>query len=69
MKAFAITGLKETGFVDRDEPVVGAGEVLLEVKYVGYCGSDLNTSSPRRIRQNAGYAAALVPERFWKEIL
>lgn len=43
MKAFAITGLKETGFVDRDEPVVGAGEVLLEVKYVGYCGSDLNT--------------------------
>lgn len=43
MKAFAITGLKETGFVDRDEPVVGAGEVLLEVKYIGYCGSDLNT--------------------------
>lgn len=43
MKAFAITGLKETSFVDVADPVVGPGEVLLEVKYVGYCGSDLNT--------------------------
>ena len=43
MKAFAITGLGETSFVDVAEPVVGPGEVLLEVKYIGYCGSDLNT--------------------------
>lgn len=43
MKAFAITGLKETSFVDVADSAVGPGEVLLEVKYVGYCGSDLNT--------------------------
>ena len=43
MKAFAITGLKETAFVDRAEPELKAGEVKLEIKYIGYCGSDLNT--------------------------
>ena len=43
MKAFAITGLKETGFVEKDERPVGAGEVRLKVDYVGFCGSDLNT--------------------------
>ena len=43
MKAFAITGLKETGYVDLAEPEVGPGQVRLEVKYVGFCGSDLNT--------------------------
>ena len=43
MNAFAITGLKETSFVDVANPIVGSGDVLLEVKYVGYCGSDLNT--------------------------
>ena len=43
MKAFAITGLKETGFVEKDERPVGAGEVRIRVDYVGFCGSDLNT--------------------------
>ena len=43
MKAFAITGLKETGYVDIAEPEVGPGQVRLEIKYVGFCGSDLNT--------------------------
>mgnify|MGYP003301358102 FL=1 len=43
MKAFAITGLKETGYVDLAEPEVGPGQVRLEIKYVGFCGSDLNT--------------------------
>ena len=43
MKAFAITGLSVTAFVDRPEPTVGDGDVLLEVRYVGFCGSDLNT--------------------------
>ena len=43
MKAFAITGFKETASVVVADPVVASGEVLLEVKYVGYCGSDLNT--------------------------
>ena len=43
MKAFAITGLKETGYVDIVEPEVGPGQVRLEITYVGFCGSDLNT--------------------------
>lgn len=43
MKAFAITGLKETSYVDIIEPELKAGEVKLEIKYIGYCGSDLNT--------------------------
>lgn len=43
MKAFAITGLKETGYVDIAEPEIEPGQVRLEVKYVGFCGSDLNT--------------------------
>lgn len=29
--------------VDLEKPVVGAGEVLVRIKYVGFCGSDLNT--------------------------
>jgi len=43
MKAFAITGIRETDFVDREEQPVGSGEVRLKVDYVGFCGSDLNT--------------------------
>lgn len=43
MNAFAITGLKETGYVDVAERGVGADEVRLRVDYVGFCGSDLST--------------------------
>ena len=40
MKAFAITGVKETGYVEKDERPVGAGEVRLRVDYVGFfCAS------------------------------
>ena len=43
MRAFAITDTKQTGFLDIPKPVPGIGEVLLRVRMVGYCGSDLNT--------------------------
>ncbi|MGN0877427.1 MAG: zinc-binding alcohol dehydrogenase family protein [Kiritimatiellia bacterium] len=43
MKAFAITGVRETSVVEIAEPGLKAGEVKLEIRYVGYCGSDLNT--------------------------
>ncbi|MGN0854553.1 MAG: zinc-binding alcohol dehydrogenase family protein [Kiritimatiellia bacterium] len=43
MKALSITGIRETAFIDRVTPAPAAGEVLLQVGYVGYCGSDLNT--------------------------
>lgn len=29
--------------VERDMPQMGAGEILLKLKYVGFCGSDLST--------------------------
>lgn len=43
MKAIQITspGVVET--VEKDRPVLGTGEVLLGIRYVGFCGSDLNT--------------------------
>ena len=43
MEAFFITAPGETGFRDIAEPVPGAEDVLLQVRVVGYCGSDLNT--------------------------
>lgn len=64
-------------FAFREKYLARCGEYALDpavpaVQYayrLGFNAVALNTSSPRRIRQNAGYAAALVPERFWKEIL
>lgn len=43
MQAFAITAAGQTGFLDIPQPEPQAGEVLLQVRLVGYCGSDLNT--------------------------
>lgn len=42
MEAFAI---KDKGVVEKvqiAEPIMGAGEVLIEMKYLGLCGSDIN---------------------------
>ena len=43
MKALQISEPGQTAIVDRAEPALSAGEVLLQVKVIGYCGSDLNT--------------------------
>jgi threonine dehydrogenase-like Zn-dependent dehydrogenase len=43
VQAFAITDTKQAGFLDIRTPEAGVGEVLLKVRMVGYCGSDLNT--------------------------
>lgn len=43
MKAVAILGERNAALVEREKPQVGAGEVLVKVQYVGFCGSDLNT--------------------------
>jgi threonine dehydrogenase-like Zn-dependent dehydrogenase len=42
MKAVAITQVKEIEVIDVSEPVMGPGDVLLDIRYVGLCGSDLN---------------------------
>lgn len=43
MKALQIPSLKKIQVVDIPMPVAAPGEVLLKLKYVGFCGSDLNT--------------------------
>ena len=43
MKAIQITAPSEMKVVDIEKPVLEPGEVLVKIKYVGFCGSDLNT--------------------------
>ena len=43
MKAWASTATNQTELLERPQPQPAAGEVLLSVKRLGYCGSDLNT--------------------------
>lgn len=43
MKAIVFTRPNEISFVEIPQPEPGPGEVLLRVRHVGYCGSDLNT--------------------------
>lgn len=33
----------EIGVAEIEKPAIKAGEVLVKIKYVGFCGSDLNT--------------------------
>ncbi|MDO4160704.1 MAG: zinc-binding alcohol dehydrogenase family protein [Prevotellaceae bacterium] len=43
MKAVKIAAPHEMGVAEVEKPVVKSGEVLVKIKYVGFCGSDLNT--------------------------
>lgn len=43
MKALMIEGVERCAFHDIDEPRPGPGEVLVAVRHVGLCGSDLAT--------------------------
>ncbi|RKD89885.1 zinc-binding alcohol dehydrogenase family protein [Mangrovibacterium diazotrophicum] len=43
MKAIEITKAGEMQLVEREMPQMAAGEILLKLKYVGFCGSDLST--------------------------
>lgn len=43
MKAWTITAAGQTELIECPQPRPAAGEVLLRVKRLGYCGSDLNT--------------------------
>ena len=44
MKAIQITHSQELRIIETESPKApGAGEVLLKLQYVGFCGSDLNT--------------------------
>ena len=43
MKAIQITQPFELNVIEMEKPACGEGEVLLRIRYVGFCGSDLNT--------------------------
>ena len=43
MKAVAIAEAKQVEIIDVPDPVMGSEDVLLDCKYVGLCGSDLNS--------------------------
>ena len=44
MKAIQITHSQELNVIEMEKPQApGAGEVLLKLNYVGFCGSDINT--------------------------
>ncbi len=43
MKAIEITKPGQMAMVDREMPKESSNEILLKLKYVGFCGSDLNT--------------------------
>lgn len=43
MKAVQIVNPHEMRVVDIYKPVLGVGEVMVKIEYVGFCGSDLNT--------------------------
>ena len=43
MKALIISKAGETGYIERPQPEPADGEVLLRVKRLGFCGTDLNT--------------------------
>lgn len=43
MKAMVITKAGETAYVERAQPAPAPGEVLLQIRRLGYCGTDLNT--------------------------
>lgn len=43
IKALQIAGTGAVSMTEVEKPVPGAGEILLRIRYVGFCGSDLNT--------------------------
>ena len=43
MKALQIAEAGVVRVADVEKPVLKSGEILLSIKYVGFCGSDLNT--------------------------
>ena len=44
----------EMRVVEVEKPAVSTGEVLVKIKYVGFCGSDLNTFAGLGYASSAG---------------
>lgn len=63
MKAWVLHDIGDIRFEDAGEPVLQDGEVLVQVKAVGICGSDIP-----RIYQNGTYRHPLIPGHEFSEI-
>ncbi|MDE6600771.1 MAG: galactitol-1-phosphate 5-dehydrogenase [Lachnospiraceae bacterium] len=56
MKAWVLHGINDLRFEDMDSPIIGENEILLAVKAVGICGSDIP-----RIFYTGTYSFPLIP--------
>ena len=56
MKAYVLHGINDIRFEEVEKPVAGAGEVIVAVKSVGICGSDIP-----RIYQIGAHVHPLIP--------
>lgn len=45
MKAVQIAAPQKMAVVEIEKPELKAGEILVKIEYVGFCGSDLNLNS------------------------
>jgi len=62
MRGVVFTGDKHVELMEFPDPTPGFGEVVLEMKASGMCGSDLkHYRRPRGVRQTSGIAAAAGP--------
>ena len=72
MKAIQILSERQMAVVEIPEPELKAGEVLLRLQYVGFCGSDLNTFLGRnpmvRMPVIPGHEIGAVIERVGEDV-
>ena len=63
MKAVVFAGDRRVEFRDFEDPTPGPGEVVLEIKASGMCGSDLNyyRAAPGEAAKQLGLGAHAVP--------
>ena len=62
MRGVCFTGDRELEIISFPDPTPGFGEVVLEMKASGMCGSDLKQyRRPKGVRQGMGLAAAEGP--------
>ena len=56
MKAFVITGPKESEVRDVEDPVAGPGQVVVDVERVGVCGTDVEFFTGEMAYLHQGFA-------------
>ena len=57
MRAFVVTGPRQAGVQDVDDPAAGAGEVVIDVALVGVCGTDMEFFTGEMAYLHKGHAS------------